>query len=339
MNPNATNPCATCGAKSTIVCTQCSVTCYCTPYCRDKDILKHRSHCADLLQKLIDRIGRTLREIFYTFSERAFTYSVGSVAKGVDAIMVSQAPSRVGQVLFQFPASLFQGWNMLDRHAILCMRRSEDAIGYLKHFIAHMLEGNVCTQCHQPYLTPYLGVPLSRVEEMSATMRSEPRASLLSCADWRGNRCLLDPGKHHFLRLSASAHGKRWTLDPAGAMYGNNADSLTASNYDQGHARQDTLRASGFGGCEQRLRSHADVHDQSGLRCKVLFIARDCLHDGIEKWMQHSRRTMWEVLRGSDHEYQMQLLSLRTFVHQSMSKIASTQAYQGVMENAIGSQT
>ncbi|KAH7069427.1 hypothetical protein FB567DRAFT_540107 [Paraphoma chrysanthemicola] len=253
--------------------------------------------------------------------------------------MVSQAPSRVGQVLFQFPASLFQGWKMLDRHAVLCMRRSEDAIGYLKPFIAQMLEGSVYTECHQPYLTSYPGVPLSRVEEMSATMRSEPRASLLCCADWNGNRSLLDPEKHHFLRLSASAHGQRWTLDPAGAVYGNNADSLTASNYDQGHAQQDTSRVSGFGSCEQRLRRQSNVHDQSGLRCKVLFIARDCLHDGVEKWMQHSGRTMWELLRSSDHEYERQLLLLRTLVHQSMSKIASKQAYQEVMRNAVRIQT
>jgi hypothetical protein len=96
-----------------------------------------------LLQMLVGRIGKTLREIFYVFSERAYTYNISTIAKGVDALMVSQAPNQVGRVLFEFPAQLLQ--SLQDRRAVLCMRRSEDAVGYLHCFISQMLEGSMCT--------------------------------------------------------------------------------------------------------------------------------------------------------------------------------------------------
>jgi hypothetical protein len=37
---------------------------------------QHKDHCEELLEKLVNRVGESLREIFYVFSKRAFSTKV-----------------------------------------------------------------------------------------------------------------------------------------------------------------------------------------------------------------------------------------------------------------------
>jgi hypothetical protein len=100
--------------------------------------------CEGLLQKLVDRIGETFQEIFYVFAERAYNVNVSSIAKGNDAIMISEGLNdlRISrQALFAFPSHLLKDMNIRDRRAVLSVHRSEHALAYLHDFLAQMLKG------------------------------------------------------------------------------------------------------------------------------------------------------------------------------------------------------
>ncbi|KAF2832280.1 hypothetical protein CC86DRAFT_268096, partial [Ophiobolus disseminans] len=126
---------------------------------------------------------------------------------------------QTGQVLFGFPR--IPGSDLRDRHAVLCVSRSEHALGYLHDFLAQMLQG--------------IGAPLAKIEEAAAYMTPAPRAGILCCADESGNRQAKDPQRHCFIKLYSSLHGKRWTLDPTGATYGLRFDVMAFGNYKISH--------------------------------------------------------------------------------------------------------
>lgn len=149
MNPEAGKPCAVCGYESNFACAACTVIRYCSPICRDKNLRQHRSQCGGLLHKPVERIGETLREIFYVFSERAYNTKIVSIAKGSDAVLISEGfndVQRSRQVLFAFP--VMPTSDLRDRHAVLCVHRSEHALGYLHDFLAQMLKGELSNVRH-----------------------------------------------------------------------------------------------------------------------------------------------------------------------------------------------
>jgi hypothetical protein len=116
---------------------------YCSEMCRTRNLFQHKTHCESQLQQLVERVGEVLRELFYVFSERAFTLKISSLAKGSDIVMVSEGSNNVrvsGQALFAFPAEMLP--DLQDRHAVLGVGRSEHAMAYLHDFVAQMLKGD-----------------------------------------------------------------------------------------------------------------------------------------------------------------------------------------------------
>jgi hypothetical protein len=86
-------------------------------------------------QKLIERVGETLREISHVFTERAHTLKISNIARDTDGVMVSKSSNDLrisGQVLSPFPAELLPG--LRDRHAVLCVGCSKHALAYLHDF-------------------------------------------------------------------------------------------------------------------------------------------------------------------------------------------------------------
>lgn len=167
-------------------------------------------------------------------------------------------------------------------------------------------------------------------------MRPAPRAGLLSYADHDGNRCLQDPGEHRFLKLIASSHVKRWTLDPAGAMYGIHTESMGTSNHDLSYVQRASSPSLEFGAHERKLQKFANVAGLTGLRYKVLFIARDYLQAGVDEWILQSGLTLSEMLRTSDDDFQVQLSLLRTCVHGSMSSLTTGNEYRNAIREVLG---
>ncbi|KAH3970082.1 hypothetical protein HBI56_120590 [Parastagonospora nodorum] len=92
----------------------CPMVRYCSEACWTRDLHQHRKYREDLLRRLVERLGEILREIFYVhyhllvrlsamqlgsvilreifyvFSERAYTLKTSSIAKGSDIVMVSE---------------------------------------------------------------------------------------------------------------------------------------------------------------------------------------------------------------------------------------------------------
>jgi hypothetical protein len=105
---------------------------------------EHKGRCEEALEKLVNRVGESLREIFFVFSERAFSTKVSAIVKGSDVIMISEGSNDVRksrQVLFAFPMMLTP--DVRDRQAVLSASRSEHAIGFLHGFLAQMLQGEL----------------------------------------------------------------------------------------------------------------------------------------------------------------------------------------------------
>ena len=341
MNSQATKPCATCGAKSNFQCVACSMVEYCSAGCRDRHSREHQEKCGGLLQKLVERIGESLREMFYVFSERAFDTKVVGVAKGTDAILISEGSNNVQQsrqALFPFP--VMPTADVRDRHAVLCANRSEHAVAYLHDFLAQMLQGELSSlrllynfDSHK-----VVGVPLSRIEEGVARMKHAPKAGVLRCADKNGDRRAQDTHRHRFVKLYASFHNRRWVLDPAGAIYGVQVDAMAAGNY--GNSRVDASKelpqTYQFGYHKGKMHDFAQVRGLLGLPQKVLFVAAEYLQAGIDEWTLQSRLTLPQMLRSSDSEYKDCLISLRSCVHESMSEMTGKPECQQAIREALG---
>lgn len=117
---------------------------YCCEMCRNRNLFQHKTHCESLLQALVERVGEIFQEIFFVFSERAYTLNISSIAKGNDIAMVSEGSNNVRlsrQALFAFPAEMLP--DLQDRHAVLGVGRSEHALAYLHDFVAQMLKGDL----------------------------------------------------------------------------------------------------------------------------------------------------------------------------------------------------
>lgn len=116
--------------------------CYCSKACQDKDLFQHKKDCEGLLRELVERAGKTLREMFYVFAEGTFDTSVVNVTKEPDGILVFERPNDVrqtGQVLFEFP--MVPSPDLRDRNAVFCVKRSEHAVAFLSDVLSSMLEG------------------------------------------------------------------------------------------------------------------------------------------------------------------------------------------------------
>jgi hypothetical protein len=112
---------------------------YCGHHCRDKHTLQHKDDCVGLLQKLSERTGEILRDIFCVLSERAYTWKISSIAKDSDTLMVSDGASDLRTsscALSQIPAALLP--DLRDRHAVLCVGRSEHVLAYMHELLAQM---------------------------------------------------------------------------------------------------------------------------------------------------------------------------------------------------------
>jgi hypothetical protein len=169
-------------------------------------------------------------------------------------------------------------------------------------------------------------------------MKTAPKVGVLSPADQNGDRIAKDTHRHRFIKLSASYHSKRWTLDPAGAMYGIHMDAMAAGNYGTSHV--DTTgelpQVNQFGYHEQKLQRFAQIGGMIGLPYRVLFVAMRHLHVGIEEWASRSKLTLPRLLRLSDGEYKSQLMSLRSSVHTSLSDMTTKPEYQDAIQSALG---
>jgi hypothetical protein len=116
-------------------------------------------------------------------------------------------------------------------------------------------------------------------------MRHEPKASILSCADEHGNRHIKTPGQHHALNVVATLHGKRWTLDPAVAAYDIQIKVMATSSYGRSivDLEQDRATAYDFGYHKEKLQRLARINGHIGLPYKLLFVAAECLHLGVDE--------------------------------------------------------
>ncbi|KAH4168215.1 hypothetical protein HBH43_120970 [Parastagonospora nodorum] len=322
MNPNAPKPCATCGDEGKITCPACSMVPYCSEICRARSLYQHKTHCEGLLQQLVERLGEILREIFYVFSERAYTLKISSIAKGSDVVMVSEGSNNLrvsNQALFPFPAEMLP--DLSDRHAVLGVGRSEHALAYLHDFIAQMLKG----------------MPVSRVEEAEFHMLRAPRAGVLRCADANGNRHVQDPQQHRVLQLVASVHGKRWILDPTGRTYGIPTQAMAAPNYVRRYTNLSLGQPNvyGFGYHKSKFQDCARVKGLGGLPYTVSFLAADHLQLGLDEWMLRSHLTPPEMLRLLEELFDAHLVSLRTCVHDMMSSIRTSSEYRQLVQDAL----
>jgi hypothetical protein len=168
-------------------------------------------------------------------------------------------------------------------------------------------------------------------------MRHESKTSILSCADEHGNRYVKTPGRHRILTIVAPLHGKHWTLDPAGAAYGIQIKTMTTSSYERSHVnlKKGHRTVYDFGYHKRKLQRFAKIDGRIGLPYKLLFVAADYLHLGVDEWMLQSKLTLPQMLRRPDDEYVTQLRLLRSCVHGFMSSVKMGSDYSKIVQEAL----